>query len=43
LVTSRLLGLTFNNLPSYVISADDLLKFASSSRKDRTLKALDTT
>jgi DNA polymerase-3 subunit epsilon len=43
LVTSKLLGLTFKNLPTYVISTDDLLKFSSSSRKDRTLKVLDIT
>jgi len=40
LVTSKLLELTFKNLPSYVVSVDDLLKFSSSSRKDRTLKTL---
>ncbi len=37
LVTSKLLELTFQNLPSYVQVADDLLCFATSSRKDRTL------
>ena len=40
LVTSKLLELTFKNLPSYVVSVDDLLKFSSSSRKERTLKTL---
>ena len=41
LVTSRLLALTFKNLPPYVLSVDDLLNFSASSRKDRTLKKLD--
>jgi len=36
LVTSKLLELTFKNLPSYVKSADDLLRFSISSRKERT-------
>ena len=41
LVTSRLLELTFQNLPTYVQVADDLLRFSTSSRKDRTLIKLD--
>jgi len=36
LVTSKLLELTFENLPTYVEAADDLLRFSSSSRKERT-------
>jgi len=42
LVTSKLLDLTFQNLPPYVKSADDLLRFSTSSRKDRTLLKLET-
>ena len=38
LVTSRLLDLSFKNLPKYVTSSDDLLRFSISSRKERTLK-----
>jgi DNA polymerase-3 subunit epsilon len=41
LVTSRLLELTFKNLPAYVQVADDLLRFSTSSRKERTLIKLD--
>lgn len=41
LVTSKLLELTFKNLPHYVKSSDDLLRFSTSSRKDRTLKKLE--
>jgi len=41
LITSKLLGLTFKNLPSYVKTTDDLLRFSKSSRKDRTLSKLD--
>ncbi len=37
LVTSKLLELTFENLPIYVKVSDDLLRFSTSSRKDRTL------
>ena len=40
MVTSRLLELTFQNLPDYVKNTDDLLRFSNSSRKDRTLKKL---
>ena len=42
LVTSRLLELTFKNLPTYVEVADDLLRFSLSSRKDRTLIKLNS-
>lgn len=38
LVTSKLLSLTFQNLPTYVRTTDDLLRFSSSSRKERTLQ-----
>lgn len=38
LVTSKLLELTFQNLPTYVEAVDDLLRFSSSSRRERTLK-----
>jgi DNA polymerase-3 subunit epsilon len=38
LATAKLLGLTFNNLPSYVHSTDELLRFSVSSRKERTEK-----
>ncbi len=41
LVTSKLLALTFKNLPSYVHVSDDLLRFSSSSRKERTESKLD--
>ncbi len=37
LVTSRLLALSFQNLPNYVTVTDELLRFSTSSRKDRTL------
>ncbi len=37
LVTSKLLDLSFKNLPKYVKSTDDLLRFSTSSRKERTL------
>ena len=37
LVTSKLLDLSFKNLPQYVTSADELLRFSISSRKERTL------
>ncbi|CAA6798728.1 MAG: DNA polymerase III epsilon subunit (EC [uncultured Sulfurovum sp.] len=37
LVTSKLLELSFKNLPDYVKSTCDLLQFSRSSRKDRTL------
>jgi len=37
-VTAKLLGLTFENLPDYVHTTDDLLRFSISSRKDRTKK-----
>ena len=42
LVTSKLLELTFENLPQYVHAADDLLRFSISSRKERTLLKLDS-
>ena len=38
IVTSKLLDLSFKNLPNYVNSTDELLRFSISSRKDRTLK-----
>ena len=38
LVTSKLLDLSFKNLPKYVTSTDELLRFSVSSRKERTLK-----
>ena len=41
LVTSKLLELTFQNLPTYVEVTDDLLRFSTSSRKERTLIKLD--
>jgi len=41
LVTSKLLELTFQNLPTYVNVSDDLLCFSTSSRKDRTLISLE--
>ena len=37
LVTSKLLALSFKNLPKYVNSTDELLRFSISSRKERTL------
>ncbi len=42
LVTSKLLKLTFQNLPEYIYAADDLLRFSISSRKERTLLKLDS-
>ncbi|CAA6808308.1 MAG: DNA polymerase III epsilon subunit (EC [uncultured Sulfurovum sp.] len=42
MVTSKLLELTFQNLPNYVQVADDLLRFSTSSRKDRTLSKLES-
>ena len=36
LTTANLLALTFQNLPPYVRTADDLLRFSISSRKERT-------
>ena len=42
LVTSRLLELTFKNLPPYVEVADDLLRFSTSSRQERTLIKLES-
>jgi DNA polymerase-3 subunit epsilon len=36
LATAKLLELTFKNLPSYVNSTDELLRFSVSSRKERT-------
>ena len=38
LVTSKLLELTFQNLPPYVNTTDELLRFSFSSRKERTSK-----
>ncbi len=38
LITSKLLDLSFKNLPKYVKSTDDLLRFSISSRKERALK-----
>lgn len=38
LVTTKLLDLTFQNLPDYVQTTDELLRFSTSSRKERTLK-----
>lgn len=40
LATSKLLEITFENLPSYVKTADELLRFAISSRKDRTARKI---
>ena len=37
LVTSKLLELSFKNLPQYVKTTDDLLRFSVSSRRERTL------
>ncbi|CAA6800520.1 MAG: DNA polymerase III epsilon subunit (EC [uncultured Sulfurovum sp.] len=42
LVTSKLLELTFKNLPNHVQVVDDLLRFSTSSRKDRTLIKLNS-
>ncbi|CAA6800521.1 MAG: DNA polymerase III epsilon subunit (EC [uncultured Sulfurovum sp.] len=42
MVTSKLLALTFENLPTYVQAVDDLLRFSTSSRKDRTLIKLES-
>ena len=36
LVTTKLLELTFENLPQYVKTTDDLLHFSTSARKERT-------
>jgi len=36
LITTKLLNITFQNLPPYVKSTSDLLSFSTSSRKDRT-------
>ena len=38
LATAKLLNLTFKNLPVYVNSTDELLRFSVSSRKERTNK-----
>ena len=38
LVTTKLLELTFENLPQYVKTTDDLLRFSTSSRKERTVQ-----
>ena len=38
LATAKLLALTFKNLPNYVKSTDDLLRFSLSSRKERTTR-----
>lgn len=38
LVTSKLLELTFKNLPDYVNTTDELLRFSVSSRKERSSK-----
>jgi len=38
LITSELLSRTFSNLPEYVHTTDELLRFSSSSRKERTLQ-----
>jgi len=43
LVTSKLLELTFKNLPNYVVTTDNLLEFSSSSRRDRTIKKMEET
>jgi len=37
LVTSKLLELSFKNLPQYIKTTDDLLRFSVSSRRERTL------
>jgi len=36
--TSKLLEIAFQGLPEYIKTADDLLVFSNSSRKDRTIK-----
>jgi len=36
LVTAKLLDIAFQNLPSYINNTDELLRFSSSSRKERT-------
>ncbi len=36
LATAKLLGIAFENLPKYVKTTDDLLRFSISSRKERT-------
>lgn len=36
LITAKLLEITFQNIPTYVKSTNDLLAFSSSSRKERT-------
>ncbi len=36
LATSKLLEITFKNLPNYVTTTDELLRFSTSSRKERT-------
>jgi len=38
LATAKLLEIAFEGLPEYVKTADDLLTFSSSSRKERTIK-----
>jgi len=38
LVTTKLLGLTFDGLPEYVKTADDLVVFSRSSRKERSIQ-----
>ena len=38
LTTTKLLEVSFKNLPDYVANTDELLLFSTSSRKDRTLK-----
>jgi len=37
LVTAKLLALTFQNLPDYVHTTDELLRFSVSSKKERTI------
>ena len=36
LITTKLFALTFKNIPDYVQTTDELLRFSTSSRKDRT-------
>ena len=36
LTTAKLLNISFNNLPEYLNSTDELLRFSTSSRKERT-------
>ena len=38
LTTTKLLNITFDNLPDYVKSTDDLLRFSVSSKKERSQK-----